>query len=317
MPIAAEAREISSTTTRCSRKPRPAPPSSWETVGPSTPSSPSRGQSHRGNSSSRSICSAFGASSRSANARTVSRSSSIEMRSPMPYTLRRRARGCRRAPAVPPGAGRARPRRPRSKVAPDDAADDAHPARGSRDVARLTSLADPATEEFVANTAAMRALVDELETRLERGPAWGRRRGDRAPSRPRQAHRSRTHRAARRRRGRLPGAVAARGVRHVRGTGAGGRHRDRHRTDRRHALRDRRERRHREGGHVLPGHGEEARARPGDRDAEPPALRLPRRFRRRLPARCRPRSSPTATTSAASSSTRRACRRRASRRSRR
>ena len=39
--------------------------------------------------------------------------------------------------------------------------------------------------------------------------------------------------------------------------------------------------------------------------AEPPAVHLPRRLGRRVPARCRPRSSPTATTSAASSSTRR------------
>ena len=39
--------------------------------------------------------------------------------------------------------------------------------------------------------------------------------------------------------------------------------------------------------------------------AEPPALHLPGRLRRRLPARCRTRSSPTATTSGGSSSTRR------------
>ncbi len=92
MPIDADAREISSTTTRCSRKPSPAPPSSSGTVGPKTPISPSRGQSHRGKVSSRSMASASGASSRSANARTVSRSSSTEMRSLMAHTLRRRPR---------------------------------------------------------------------------------------------------------------------------------------------------------------------------------------------------------------------------------
>ena len=48
---------------------------------------------------------------------------------------------------------------------------------------------------------------------------------------------------------------------------------------------------------------------------EPPAVHLPRRFRRRQPAEPGPRSSPTASTSAASSSTRPTCRRRASRRS--
>ena len=49
-------------------------------------------------------------------------------------------------------------------------------------MARLTSLADPATEEFVANTAAMRALVDELETRLEEARRGG---GDEATTRHR------------------------------------------------------------------------------------------------------------------------------------
>ncbi len=46
----------------------------------------------------------------------------------------------------------------------------------------------------------------------------------------------------------------------------------------------RRQRRHREGRHLLPDDGEKASPRAGDRRAEPSALRLSRRFRRRQPA---------------------------------
>ena len=63
MPTDADARDSSSMITRCSRNPSPAPPSASATVGPSTPSSPRRGQSQRGKASSRSIASAFDASS--------------------------------------------------------------------------------------------------------------------------------------------------------------------------------------------------------------------------------------------------------------
>ena len=45
-----------------------------------------------------------------------------------------------------------------------------------------------------------------------------------------------------------------------------------------------RERRDREGRHLLPADGEEAPARAGDRRAEPAAVHLPRRLRRRVPA---------------------------------
>ena len=47
---------------------------------------------------------------------------------------------------------------------------------------------------------------------------------------------------------------------------------------------DRRQRRHRERRHLLPHHGEEASASADDRAREPPALRLSRGFRRRVPA---------------------------------
>ena len=62
----------------------------------------------------------------------------------------------------------------------------------------------------------------------------------------------------------------------------------RHRPGGRPAVRDRGQRRHRQGRHVLPDHGEEAPARPGDRPGEPAAVHLPRRLRRGVPARAGP-----------------------------
>ena len=61
------------------------------------------------------------------------------------------------------------------------------------------------------------------------------------------------------------------------------------------------------GGTYFPHHGQEAPSRPADCARESPAVRLSGRFRRRVPAACRPRSSPTANTSAGSSSTRPGC----------
>ena len=84
----------------------------------------------------------------------------------------------------------------------------------------------------------------------------------------------------------------------------------------RHRVRDRRQRRHGQGRHLLPDDGQEAPARAGDRAGQPPAVHLPGRLGRRLPAAARTRSFPTATTSAGSSTTRRACRPPVSRRSR-
>ena len=49
-------------------------------------------------------------------------------------------------------------------------------------------------------------------------------------------------------------------------------------------MRDRRQRRHGQGRHVLPADGQEAPARAGGRRAEPPAVHLPRRLGRRVPA---------------------------------
>ena len=64
--------------------------------------------------------------------------------------------------------------------------------------------------------------------------------------------------------------------------GAG--HRHRHRPGLRPRGADRRQRRDGQGRHLLPDHGQEARARAAGRAAEPPALRLPRGLGRRVPA---------------------------------
>ena len=49
-------------------------------------------------------------------------------------------------------------------------------------------------------------------------------------------------------------------------------------------MHDRRQRRDRQRRYLLPDYGQEASARPGDRAAEPAAVHLPRRLRRRVPA---------------------------------
>ena len=99
------------------------------------------------------MSSACGASSRSANVRTVSRSSSTEMRSLIGYTLRGGAAPCDAASATR-----------RSKVATDDARR-LHVPAGSP-VARLTTHLDPSSASFAENDAAMRALVEDLDRRL-------------------------------------------------------------------------------------------------------------------------------------------------------
>ena len=66
--------------------------------------------------------------------------------------------------------------------------------------------------------------------------------------------------------------------------GARGRDHHRRRPGERPRVRDRGQRRDGQGRHLLPDDGQEAPARAGDRAAEPAALHLPRRLRRRLPA---------------------------------
>ena len=90
----------------------------------------------------------------------------------------------------------------------------------------------------------------------------------------------------------VPGDRPHGGLRDVRGAQSGGRHvcraerrhHHRHRPGLGSRLHDRRQRRHGEGRHLLPAHRQEAPARPDDRQAEQPALHLPRRLRRSLPA---------------------------------
>ena len=148
----------------------------------------------------------------------------------------------------------------------------------------LTSRVDRASDAFAARAAHMEGLLAEL-TGAHRARRCGRRRArDRAPSVARQAHGAGAHRPARRPRHGLPRAERSRRLGDLRRRGAGGRDRDRDRGDRGPLLRRRRERRDGQGRLVLPAHRQEAPARPGGRRAEPPAVRLSRRLRRRVPA---------------------------------
>ena len=148
----------------------------------------------------------------------------------------------------------------------------------------LTSRVDRASDAFAARAAHMEGLLAELRERTALVAAGG---GERATER----HRSRGKLTARERIDLLvdPGTAflelnALAAWEHLRRRGAGGRHRDGDRGDRGPLLRRRRERRHGQGRLVLPAHREEAPARPGGRRAEPPAVRLPRRLGRGLPA---------------------------------
>ena len=76
--------------------------------------------------------------------------------------------------------------------------------------------------------------------------------------------------------------LAANGLYDDDAPGAG--HRHRHRADRGHDMRRRGQRRDGQGRHVLPDDGQEASPCPGDRPREPPAVHLPGRQRRRVPA---------------------------------
>src|ERR1051325_2571250 len=135
--------------------------------------------------------------------------------------------------------------------------------------------------------------------RQPRPPAAARRRAERAPGRGAAGGRgevsgaaqgagegagARAHRRAARRRHALPRALAARRARHVRGRGrrAGRRHRHGRRARAGARVPHRRQRRHGQGRHLLSDHREEASPRAGSGDAEPAAVHLPRRLRRRV-----------------------------------
>ena len=130
----------------------------------------------------------------------------------------------------------------------------------------------------------MRPLVDDLNARLAKiAPAAARRR---APSTWRAAS---CCRASASRCCSTPTRPSSRsaplaGLDMYDGARARRRPHRRHRPRRGRRVPDRLQRRHREGRHLLPDDGQEAPARAGDRAAEPAALHLPGRLRRRQPA---------------------------------
>ena len=148
----------------------------------------------------------------------------------------------------------------------------------------LTSQVERESDLFTRRRDRMTGLVAELRERTAQVAAGG---GEKSVER----HRSRGKLTARERIDLLVdpdtaflelSALAAwdvyEGQAPVRG------HRHGHRDRRGPRVRGRRQRRDREGRHLLPADGEEAPARAGDRRAEPPAVHLPGRLRRRLPA---------------------------------
>ena len=166
---------------------------------------------------------------------------------------------------------------PRSSAARLD--DCAHPS-----MPVIETKLDPRDATFAKNRDAMAALVEDLRAvvaRVEQGggeaaSAKHVARGKLLPrERVRALHRSRVA---------VPRALAARRARHVRRHDRRGRHHHRHRPRQRPRMRDRLQRRHRQGRHLLPADRQEAPAGAGDRPREPPAVHLPRRFRRREPA---------------------------------
>ena len=115
----------------------------------------------------------------------------------------------------------------------------------------LPSAIDPKSPDFARNAdghASARSRNCGQARAGRRAAAPTRRRRD---TRARQAPGARAHRAAARSRHAVPGAVGARGPRHVRRRRAVGEHRHRHRPRQRARLRDRRQRRHRQGRHLL------------------------------------------------------------------
>ena len=95
---------------------------------------------------------------------------------------------------------------------------------------------------------------------------------------------ARSHRPGDRRRHPLPRALDVERLRPVRRRGAGRGHRDGHRHRPWRAVRVHRQRRHGQGRLAAPRLDQEARARPGDRRAEPPRRDLPGGLGRRVPA---------------------------------
>ena len=150
---------------------------------------------------------------------------------------------------------------------------------------RLASRVDLHSEDYRDNARAMASLVEELKAEVARAARGG-------SSAAVDKHRAAGKLTARERIRVLLDTgspflelsqLAAHGM--YGGDIACAGHRDRHRPRRGARVRDRRQRPDRQGRHLLPDHGEEAPARPGDRAREPPAVRVPGGVRRRVPAR--------------------------------
>ena len=149
----------------------------------------------------------------------------------------------------------------------------------------LQTHVDPADPTFRAIATACSSSSRELRGAARPRARRGRREIPRAAPRAGQAAGARAHRAG----CSIPGSpflelspLAAYDMYDGDAPGAGHRHRHRPRVGPRGD--DRRQRRDGQGRHVLPDDRQEAPPRAGDRAAEPPAVRLPRRFGRRVPA---------------------------------
>ena len=148
----------------------------------------------------------------------------------------------------------------------------------------LESRIDPSDPLFQSNRDHLQQLVDELAERMARAREGG-------GPKYLQRHVAQGKLPVRERIERLldrglpfSRALAARGDRHVRRRGARSRDCDRRRPRVGTRGADRRQRRHGQGRDLLPDDRQEARARAADRARQPAAVRLSRRFRRRVPA---------------------------------
>ena len=149
----------------------------------------------------------------------------------------------------------------------------------------LQSAADPAADGYAHNVKSNTALVLELRDRLAAARLGG-------PERARDRHTARGKLLPRDRVEELldPSSaflelspLAADGM--YGGDAPARRDHHRRRPGGRPGVCDRRQRRDGQGRHLLPDDREEAPARPGGRAAQPAAVHLPGRLRRRLPAR--------------------------------
>ena len=183
----------------------------------------------------------------------------------------------------PPPANPVRPRLPARHTLPGSQVRERSADMASESPA-IRSKADPASAAFKRNAKVHATLAAELRERLAVVGRGG-------PEQARQRHVARGKLLPRDRVDTLLdparpflelSPLAANGMYDDEAPAAG--HHHRRRPGLRPRVRDRRQRRDRQGRHLLPDDGQEAPARPGGRAAEPPAVHLPGRLRRRVPA---------------------------------